>query len=239
MLSLFLTCASVVLVNLILTLYHLTSPSQYGPAGGVHRFTNSFELFTIVGSLAAVLIGATAGAQDTSSGVFRSLVSTGQSRVRLCLVRLPGGLMLLLPMLALGYALEVLAAFTLAGGLPTPDLASIAIGAGRLLAVGVLSYAVTLGIAALVQSRGTAIGIMVAWELAGSLIVERIAAFGGWRQLASSVAIDRFLPGASDTVKLTQADTLTVTLWGAVAVVIAWILISTLLGVWRTLTQDA
>ena len=238
-LSLFLTTASVVIVNVILTLYHVTTPAKYGPAGGIHGFGNSLDLFTIAGGLAAVLIGATVGSQDTSSGVFRSLVSTGQSRVKLGLVRIPGGLLLLLPMLAAGYLLEVIAAFVLADGTPTPDGASLLIGAGWLAAVGVLNYAVTLGIAALVQSRGTAIGIMIAWELAGSRVIERITAFGGARQLVSSVAIDRFLPGATDTIQLNRVDSISVTLGGAIAVVLAWIVVATALGVWRTATQDA
>lgn len=238
-LSLFLTTASVVIVNVILTLYHVTSPTRYAPAGGLHGFTHILDLFTIAGGLAAVLIGATVGSQDTSSGVFRSLVSTGRSRVKVGLVRIPGGLLLLLPMLAAGYLLEVIATFVLADGTPTPDRTTLLIGAGWLAALGVLNYAVTLGIAALVQSRGTAIGIMIAWELAGSRVIERITPFGGARQLVSSVALDRFLPGASDTIVLDRVDSITVTLTAAVVIVLAWIVVATGLGVWRTATQDA
>lgn len=239
LLSLVLCTVSVVLVNAIITIYHVTDPTQNGPAGGMSGFTNSLDLFTIAGGLAAVLIGATAGAQDVSSGVFRSMVATGQSRIKLALVRIPGGLMLLLPMLALGYGLEVLFSFVLADGTPTPDGASLLIGAGWLLALAVLNYAVTLGLAALLRSRGTAIGVMIAWELAGSRAIERISVFGSWRQLVSSFALDRFLPGATDTVKLGRFDTITVTVGAAVAVVVGWILVATLLGVWRTATQDA
>jgi hypothetical protein len=239
LLSLFLTSASVVIVNGILVAYHAADATKYGPAGGAHGFSNNLTLFAITGALTAVLIGATAGAQDTSSGVFRSLVATGQSRIRLALVRIPGALMLLLPMLALGYALEVVAAFVLAGGTPTPTAADVLSGAGWLACIGVLDLTVTLGLGALVQSRGTAIGLMLAWELAGSRIVERISAFGGWRSLVSTVATDRFLPGATDTVALGRGDTMTVTLGAAIAVVLAWIVVTTALGVWRTATQDA
>ena len=214
-------------------------PAKYGPAGGAHGFSNSLTLFAIAGSLAAVLIGATAGSQDTSSGVFRSLVATGQSRIRLALVRIPGALLLLLPMLALGYTLEVVAAFVLAGGSPAPAVSDILSGAGWLAIVGVLDLTVTLGIGALVQSRGTAIGVMLAWELAGSRVVERISAFGGWRSLVSTVATDRFLPGATDTVAIARVDTITVTVGAAVAVVLAWIVVATAVGVWRTAAQDA
>jgi hypothetical protein len=239
LLSLFLTSASVVIVNGILVAYHAADAAKYGPAGGARGFSNNLTLFAITGALTAVLIGATAGAQDTSSGVFRSLVATGQSRIRLALVRIPGALMLLLPMLALGDALELVAAFLLAGGTPTPTAADVFSGAGWLASIGVLDLTVTLGLGALVQSRGTAIGLMLAWELAGSRIVERISAFGGWRSLVSTVATDRFLPGATDTVGLGRGDTMTVTLGAAIAVVLAWIVVTTALGVWRTATQDA
>jgi ABC-type transport system involved in multi-copper enzyme maturation permease subunit len=238
-LSLVLCAFSVVLVNAIMTIYHVVDPVKNSPAGGLNGFTNSLEIFTIMGGLAAVLIGATAGAQDLSSGVFRSLVATGQSRVKLALVRIPGGLMVLLPMLALGYALEVVASFVLADGTPTPDAASLLIGAGWLLALAVLNLCVTLGLAALLRSRGTAIGIMIAWELAGSRAIERISVFGSWRKLVSSFALDRFLPGATDTVKLSRGDSISVTVGAAVAVVIAWIVVAIALGTWRTATQDA
>lgn len=239
LLSLFLTAGMVVIVNAALVAYHASDAVKYPPAGGTSGFSHALTLFGVVGALAAVLIGATAGAQDTSSGVFRSLVATGQSRISLALVRIPGALMLLLPMLALAYGLEVLAAFTLAGGTPTPTGVDVLSGAGWLLAIGVLDLTVALGLGALVRSRGTAIGLLIAWELAGSRLIERIGAFGNWRGLASTIATDRFLPGATDTVQLDRLDSITVTLGAAVAVVVAWIVVSTALGVWRTATQDA
>jgi hypothetical protein len=238
-LTLFLTVASVVLVNIVVTAYHASNGVKYPAAGGADGFHNMLTLFAVTAALAAVLIGATAGAQDTTSGVFRSLVATGQSRISLALVRIPGALMLLLPMLAVGYALEVVAAFTLAGGTPTPTGVDLLNGAGWLAAIAVLDLTVALGLAALVRSRGTAIGLMIAWELAGSRLVERIGAFGNWRGLASTVATDRFLPGATDIVPLSHGDSITVTLGAAIVVVLAWIIVATAAGVWRTATQDA
>ncbi len=171
--------------------------------------------------------------------MFRSLVATGQSRIRIAVVRIPGALLMLLPMLAAGYAIEVVAAFALAGGTPTPDAQYLLVGFGWLMATAILDLTVTLGLAALLKARGTAIGVMIAWELAGSRIVERISAFGSWRTLVSTVSLDRFLPNATDTVALTRGDTLTVTVGVAVAVVVGWIAVLSVLGVWRTATQDA
>jgi ABC-type transport system involved in multi-copper enzyme maturation permease subunit len=237
--TLLLSVGSVILANAIIAAYHAADPSKYGPAGGLNGFSNMLTLFAIAGGLAAVLVGATAGAQDVESGVFRSLVSTGQSRIRIAVVRIPGALLMVLPMLAVGYGLEVVATFIFAQGTPTPDVASLLIGFGWLVAMTVLNLTVTLGLAALLGARGTAIGVMIAWELAGSRIIERISAFGGWRSLVSSVSLDRFLPGATDTVALGRTDTITVTIGLAVAVVVGWIVISSALGVWRTATQDA
>lgn len=235
----FLSAGMVVVVNAVLLIYHAVDPVKYGPAGGIAQFTNFFTLFGITVTLSSVLVGATAGAQDIESGVFRSMVASGQSRIQMALVRIPGALLFLLPMLLLGYALEIVASFVFAGGTPTPDGATLLIGAGWLLSVNVLTLTVALGIAALLQSRATAIGVMIAWELAGSRVIERITAFGNGRALVSSVATDRFLPGATDTVKLGGFDTINVSLGAAVAVVIAWVVVAMVLNVWRTQTQDA
>jgi hypothetical protein len=237
--TLLLSVGSVVLANAIVFAYHVADPSRYAPAGGLNGFSNILTLFTITGGLAAVLVGATAGAQDVESGVFRSLVSTGQSRIRIGLVRIPGALLMVLPMLALGYGIEVVATFVLAQGAPTPDATYLLVGFGWLVATTVLNLTVTLGLAALLGARGTAIGVMIAWELAGSRIIERISAFDGWRSLVSTVSLDRFLPNATDTVALSGVDSITVTLGVAIAVVVGWIAISSALGVWRTATQDA
>ena len=236
---LFLAAGMVVVVNAVLLAYHAADPVKYGPAGGLTQFINFFTLFAITATLTSVLVGATAGAQDVESGVFRSMVATGRSRLQMALVRVPGALLFLLPMLLLGYAMEVAASFLFAAGTATPDVASITIGIGWLLAVDVLTLVVALGIAALLQSRATAIGVMIAWELAGSRVIERISAFGNGRALVSSVATDRFLPQATDTVQLGHFDTITVGLGTAVAVTIAWIVVALALNVWRTQTQDA
>ena len=218
---------------------HATSPAKYAPAGGLHGFLNNLFLFNITATLAAVIIGATAGAQDTGSGVFRSLVATGQSRIKLALVRFPGGLMLLLPILLLGYGVELAASFLLASGTPTPDATSMLVGLGWLVAVAVLNYTIGLGLAALLQARGTAIGLLIAWHLALSRIIEGAGALGNWRVLVSSVATDRFLPNSTDVISLREGNTITVTVAVAIAVVIGWMAVATALGVWRTATQDA
>lgn len=238
-LAIVLTVGGVLIGNVFEAIYHATSPLKYPAAGGVHGFLNNLTLFNITGTLAAVIIGATAGAQDIGSGVFRSLVATGQSRLKLAAVRIPGGLMLLLPILLVAYGVELAASFLLASGTPTLDGTTMLVGLGWLIAVAVLNYCVALGLAALLQARGTAIGLLIAWHLALSRIIEAAAPLGNLRALVSSVATDRFLPNATDVVKLREGNSITVTVGIAIAVVIAWIAIATALGMWRTATQDA
>lgn len=237
-LMLVLTVFVIIVANAVGTIYHVSNPVKYPAIGGATGFVNFLGVFNIVGALAAVLIGATAGAQDTSSGVFRSMVATGQSRIKLALVRIPGGLLMLLPMLVVGFGLEVVAAFVLADGTPTPDATTIFVAFGWLMAIAVLNYTVAVGLAALLRARGTAIGLLIAWQLAASRLIEAIPNFGNWRGLISSVATDRFLPGATDVIQL-RRDSITLSLAAAIAVVIAWIVVSTALGVWRTATQEA
>ena len=247
--SLFLIAGSVVFANVIKTLYHVSNPATYPPAGGIAGLSTSETLFGIASALGAILIGATAGAQDVESGVFRSLAATGQSRVKLALVRIPGGLLMLLPMLLLAYGLEVAAVFLLAGGTATPGATTLLVTLGWLVAMGTLNFTVGLGLATLLRSRAFAIGILVAWELAGSRIIDRITQFGSWRGLSSTVATDRLLPGATDAMRLGSEscsapgvctpDIITVTVAGALAVIIGWIVIATALGVWRTVNQEA
>src|SRR5262249_34109753 len=70
--SLALTVGAVMVAYMILLVLHLTDPAGHGPAGGREHFWNGMYLLTALGTMAAVLVGATAGAGDLSAGVFRS-----------------------------------------------------------------------------------------------------------------------------------------------------------------------
>ncbi|MBV8087863.1 MAG: hypothetical protein JO247_23890 [Chloroflexi bacterium] len=234
-----LTIGGILLANLVLTLYHLSNAAQYGPAGGAHGLSNATTLFEVTGSLAAILVGATAGAQHFESGVFRSLVATGRSRFAIALARIPAALMVILPMLFLAYGLEIGAVYLFADGTTLPSTTTVLVELGWIGAVGVLDCCLALGIAALTGTRAGAVGLLVAWEVAGSRIIERFSAFGSWRGLISTVATDRLLPNATDTIQLNHIDSITLTLGAALAVVAAWILVASALGVWRTVTRDA
>jgi hypothetical protein len=56
------------------------------------------------GFIVAATLGAAAGTTDLTEGVFRGLVITGRSRLALYLARIPAGLMILLPLVAVAFA---------------------------------------------------------------------------------------------------------------------------------------
>ena len=118
--SLLLTVGSVLLAEIIVIVLHAVNPGHHGPAGGSSNLEAYIFLATGLGSVAAILIGATAGTQDVSNGVFRDLVVTGRSRSTLFNVRIPGALLVFLPMLALAYVLAIGGAFLFAGNLARP-----------------------------------------------------------------------------------------------------------------------
>ena len=105
---------------------HASNPAAYGPAGGINHFVKMLSLLGIfMGPVAAVLIGAEAGAGDLAAGVFRDNVLTGRSRTALFLARIPAAVAVTLAVTALGFAIGLGATFAFAGGLPTPSLSVV------------------------------------------------------------------------------------------------------------------
>jgi hypothetical protein len=89
-------------VRLIL---HAVAPKTYGPAGGYDIFggLTGGVLYTF-GFIVAAALGCTAGSVDLTEGMFRHLVVTGRSRVALYLARIPAGLAIIGPLIAMGFA---------------------------------------------------------------------------------------------------------------------------------------
>ena len=72
---------------------HASNPAHHGPAGGLHNYGRLLDLLGVfMGPVAAILIGAEAGAGDLAAGVFRDNVLTGRSRMALFLARIPAAL---------------------------------------------------------------------------------------------------------------------------------------------------
>ena len=99
-----LSVGSMIVTFGILIALHASNAVKYGPAGGIsHLSSVSTGLFQVA-AVVAILVGATAGAGDLAVGFFRNLAVTGRSRLSLFLARIPGGLMVLLPIMAVAFA---------------------------------------------------------------------------------------------------------------------------------------
>lgn len=85
---------------------HAVAPKTYGPAGGYDAFTSltAGVLYTF-GFIVAATLGCAAGSVDLSDGMFRHLVVTGRSRIALYLARIPAGLAIIGPLVAIGFAI--------------------------------------------------------------------------------------------------------------------------------------
>jgi hypothetical protein len=91
---------------LIRLLAHAFAPYANPPAGGDQIFVVLAGGFLPTFSfIVAITVGCTAGSRDLSEGMFRHLVVTGRSRLALYLARIPAGLAVVVPLVAIGYAI--------------------------------------------------------------------------------------------------------------------------------------
>jgi hypothetical protein len=85
-------------------LLHAFDPHSYGPAGGYAIYNALIAgVLYVFGFIVAATLGATAGSIDLSEGMFRHLVVTGRSRLALYLARIPAGLAIVVPLVAIGF----------------------------------------------------------------------------------------------------------------------------------------
>jgi hypothetical protein len=99
-------------------LFHAIDPHTYAPAGSPSQFSGASNLTAEFGFIAAAALGAAAGTTDLSDGMFRHLVITGRSRLALYLARIPAGLAIVVPLIALAFLMNCLV--TNYEGLPNP-----------------------------------------------------------------------------------------------------------------------
>jgi ABC-type transport system involved in multi-copper enzyme maturation permease subunit len=226
-----LTIGSVAIAYGVLLALHAANPARHGPAGGANNLQNMMWLLISLGSVAAAILGTTAGSQDVTAGVFRDLVVTGRSRRTLFRVRFPGALAVFAPMLAAAFGLAVGGAYAFAGNLGTPTLhqvASYGLSAG-LLGVVTLAAAVSLG--AILPAR-IATGVLIAWNaiLAGLLV--SIPNLGPARDAIDVAAAAHFAPALyKDTVPMSAGT--------ALVVLALWVGVALRAGTWWTKRLDA
>jgi hypothetical protein len=227
-----LTIGTPIVAYSILVALHAASPGKHGPAGGAQNLRDLLGLYSIVGGLAGVLIGTTAGSQDMSAGIFRDLVVTGRPRKRLFDVRTPGALAVYLPLLAAGFGLAVAGAYAFAGGLVTPSGADVGRYAAWILATGVLDIVLGVALSSVVSSR-IATGVLVVWNAFVAPLLMQIDALGGARKAISVAAARSFAPSGTDQVQIAMST------GTALLVLAVWIAVALRGAAWWTQRVDA
>jgi ABC-type transport system involved in multi-copper enzyme maturation permease subunit len=238
-----LTLLPLLLYFVIAAAQHSSNPHEHPPAGGVNGFQDSLRIVALFfGPLAAILVGADAGAGDSAAGVFRDLVVTGRSRVALFATRLPAALALTWLIAIVGYGLAILGTFAFAGGTPTPSGAMVANGFGfTLLSTGVICV-LAVGLASLTASRPATLVSLIGWQLIASPILTNISSLGSARELVLREAIAHFSPVDLDGGGghgPARGGAVTMGSATAVIVVVVWLIVFLALGAWRTRTMDA
>jgi hypothetical protein len=234
--SLILCCLTVPVVYAVLAVLHVTDAAHYGPAGGAENLGHSLEALALLGGIAGVMIGATAGAGDLGAGVFRDLVATGRSRLALFGVRVPGALALFVPLIVTGLAVATVCSIVLAGSLANPSATLVLHYAAWLLVATTLPLILALGISSLLGSRTITVGVLLGWQLAAGPILGQLGFLGRLRDGISVLATDRLLPvtgGRGGDVGASMP------LAVALVVIAAWAAVALGAGAWRTRTMDA
>jgi ABC-2 type transport system permease protein len=225
------TLGSMLVGFAVLSIQHAGNPARYGPAGGLGNYQGAIDFLSVMCLIGGAIVGATAGTQDMESGVFRDLAATGRSRTALFLSRAIGALAVVLPILLVTAFAAAAGSIALKGDLPAPDADSLIAGTALVLAAGALSTAVAVGVSAVVGSRGPVIGILLAFFVGISPLLEAIAFLGDTRQLIPEVAINRI-----GDVSATPG--MHVALGAAIAVVIGWVAVTLAAGAWRTKRRE-
>ncbi len=234
---------------------HLADPAHYGPAGATDAFKTVVILMAEFGFILAVVLGASAGTDDLTDGMFRQFVVTGRSRLALYLARIPAGLFILLPLAAVGYTVTAL----VTGFLNTPHAPGEFIpSAGQLAAALtesglwfelylIVGFTVGLGLAVLMAQRTVPVVLLIVWEiiitpaLAGHVIphlvnVQRLIVGVAMDQLQPAVLVGGIHIGPSGGTQFVIPPMPT---WAMAAVIAAWIIGWLAIGAWQMATRDA
>ncbi|HZU20920.1 MAG TPA: hypothetical protein VE982_06850 [Gaiellaceae bacterium] len=232
-----LTIGTTVVAYAILELLHLGDPAKHGPAGGTQNFVNATWLLTQLGSIAVILLGATAGAGDLGAGFFRMLVVTGRSRLALFAARLPSGLAVALVLSAAEFALVAAATVLLAGGKATPSPALLVQSGLWIVAYMSVVYLVAVGLASLLGSRSTTIALLVGLQLAVTPVLQEVHGLHVPRELVLGVAVWQLAP------RVVQAGAprsdLAMSQGAIAAVLVGWVAAAVVAGAWKTITREA
>jgi hypothetical protein len=135
----------------------------------------------------------------------------------------------------LGFAIAVVAAFTLAGGQPTPSAGMIVNGAAWVLVADAVVCILAVGLASLTGSRAVTLTALIGWELVVSPQLVTTASLGTTRSALIDGALLRIEPGPIPH----GTPHLAMSIAAVIAVLVIWPLVATSLGAWRTRSRDA
>src|SRR5262249_11777003 len=235
--SLLLTVVATLAIFLILLVLHATDPAGHRIVGGINHFNDGLYSLTQLATVAAVLVGATAGAGDLAAGFFRYLVVTGRPRTSLFGARIPGGLAVLLPMAAAAYVVLALFSFVVPGDAHTPS-GTLLVEAGLWFELYItVMFLLALGLASLLGSRATTIGILAGLQLLVTPLVQRLNNPGVGADSVLGIALWRLAP--REILNGAPPGHLGESLAAAVVVITLWMASVVGLGAWRTVTRDA
>jgi hypothetical protein len=219
----------------VLLSIHAANPDKHGPAGGLENLSGSMDILSTLSIVAAILVGATLGAGDLGSGVFRELVVTGRSRLMLFAARVPAGLALLWPIVGAAFAITATASVVFAGSLEPPPMSLLLESFAWLGLVTGLSLVLALGVSSVFGSRATTIGIVLGWQIVATPVLLEIGALGSFREGLLGAATARLEPASL----FEGGVPVPMSVSAAIAVIVAWTVVSLAAGAWRTCTRDA
>lgn len=235
--SFLLTVGVTVAMFAILAVLHATDPTHHKLIGGIAHFDDGMYSLTQLATIAAVLIGATAGAGDLASGFFRNLVVTGRPRLSLFTARIPGGLSVLLPITAVAYALLATLSQLVPGLRGTPST-TLMIEAGLWLELYIAAmFLLALGLSSLLGSRATTLGILAGLQLLITPVVQGLHNPGVGADAVLGIALWRLAP--HEILNGAPSGHIGMSLGVAIAVLAVWTAAALGLGAWRTIMRDA
>lgn len=218
-----------------LVIEHARNAAAYSPAGGLEHYARFLSLLGVfMGPVAAVLIGAEAGAGDLAAGVFRDNVLTGRSRMALFLARIPAALAVTFTVIAIGFAFAVAVTFVFAGGQPTPSASLILQSVAWLALANGIVCVIAIGLGSLTGSRPGTITALIGWELVLSPLLVQSTSLGSARNGLLDGVLLFLKPGP-----VSGAPAITMSVAVAVAVTLVWVAVLPALGARRMQTRDA
>jgi hypothetical protein len=225
-----LTLGLIAFMVIVAAAQHAGSPLEHFPAGGVMAYQDMMFALTLMMLVVGAMVGATAGAQDLESGVFRDLAATGRSRLALFGARIPGACVVVFLIGGLAATAAAIAALTLADGLPTPHASTVVAATAGVFTTGALSATVSVGLAALTRSKAAVISTMLAFNLGLAPLLSGIGWLGDARQAIPTNALFRIGEGPSQGVEIGR--------FTAIVVVLAWAVAAFAAGAWRTQARE-